>query len=135
MSASKKHIVESIPSEVAEFIRECIDRLETLDLLLLLQAKSGRTWSARQLSDEMRSSPLATESALGTLLAHGIIVTENNCYLFRPSGPELEEKIRRLADCYRTRRTAVIALIFSRPSDAARSFAAAFRLKKGGSDG
>ena len=87
--ASKKQIVESsIPSDVAQFIRECIDRLETLDLLLLLQAKSGRTWSARQLSDEMRSSPLATESALGTLLAHGIIATENNCYLFRPSGPD-----------------------------------------------
>jgi hypothetical protein len=128
-------VESSIPSDIAQFIRECIDRLETLDLLLLLEANAGRAWSARQLSDEMRSSPLATESALRTLLARGIIVSENSCYLFRPSEPELERKVRRLADCYRTRRTAVIALIFSKPSDAARSFAEAFRIKKGGSDG
>jgi hypothetical protein len=42
---------------------------------------------------------------------------------------------RRLAACYRERRTTVITLIFSRPADAVRSFANAFKLKKGSSDG
>jgi hypothetical protein len=125
----------SIPSDIAHFIRECIDRLETLEVLLLLQTNAGRAWSVREVSDEMRSSPLAAATALGTLLALGLIAAENGCYLFRPIERELEQKVVRLADCYRSRRTAVIALIFSKPNDAVKSFAEAFRFKKGGSDG
>ena len=117
------------------FIQKCIDRLETLDLLLLLQSTSKRTWTIKQLSDEMRSSALATESALATLLAQGLVAKEDETSHFRPITPELEETTRRLAACYRERRTAVIAVIFSRPSDAVRSFAEAFRIKKGRSDG
>jgi len=117
------------------FIQRCIDRLETLDLLLLLQSTSGRAWTVRQLSDEMRSSVLAAESALAVLLAQGLVAKEDETYRFRPITPELEESTRRLAACYRERRTAVIAVIFSRPSEAVRSFAEAFRIKKGRSDG
>jgi DNA-binding IclR family transcriptional regulator len=125
----------SIPHDLAQFIQRCIDRLETLDLLLLLQSNAAREWTVRQLSDEMRSSPLATESALAMLLRHGFVAKDGETFRFRPLTPELEETTRRLAACYRERRSAVIAAIFSRPSEAVRSFAEAFRIKKGGSDG
>lgn len=125
----------SIPHDLAQFIQRCIDRLETLDLLLLLQSNAARAWTVQQLSDEMRSSTLATESALAMLLRHGFVAKDGHTFRFRPSTPELEETTRRLAACYRERRSAVIAAIFSRPSEAVRSFADAFRFKKGGSDG
>ena len=117
------------------FIRECIDRLETLDALLLLQSTPGRTWTVRQLSDEMRSSPLAVENTVGALLSHGLLAEENDAFVFRPRNEQLQEMTSRLAACYREKRTAVITAIFSRPNEAVRSFAEAFRLKKGGTDG
>lgn len=125
----------SIPKDVADFIRECIDRLETLDVLLLLQSARTRTWTVRQVSDEMRSSPLAVESALQTLHSRGLLGKDDDTFVFRPRNAELDEKTSRLAACYREKRTAVITIIFSRPNEAVRSFAEAFRIKKGGSDG
>jgi len=125
----------SIPHDLALFIQRCVDRLETLDLLLLLQSNTARAWTVQQLSDEMRSSRFATESALAVLLRHELIANDGDTFRFHPLTPELEQTTQRLAACYRERRTAVIAAIFSRPSEAVRSFAEAFRFKKGGSDG
>ncbi len=125
----------SIPKDVADFILECIDRLETLDVLLLLQSARSRAWTVRQVSDEMRSSPLAVESALQTLHSQGLLGKDDDTFVFRPRNAELDEKTSRLAACYREKRTAVITIIFSRPNEAVRSFAEAFRIKKGGSDG
>jgi hypothetical protein len=125
---------QSIPEDVAHFLRECIDRLETLDVLLLLQSSRPRAWTARQVSDEMRSSPLAVESALQALLGRGLLATDGTAFSFHPRSADLDEKTSRLAACYREKRTAVISTIFSKPNEAVRSFAEAFRLKKGGSD-
>jgi len=125
----------SIPEDMVHFIRECIDRLETLDVLLLLQTARARAWTVREVTDEMRSSPLAVASALETLHSRGLLAKDDETFSFRPRNAELEEKTLRLAACYREKRTAVITTIFSRPNDAVRSFAEAFRIKKGGSDG
>ena len=125
----------SIPPDLLHFIRECIDRLETLDVLLLLQATPARTWTVSQVSDEMRSSPLAAETALETLALRGLVEKRDNVFAFHPRDAQLLDKTTRLAAFYREKRTAVITAIFSRPNDAVRGFAEAFRFKKGGSDG
>ena len=83
----------------------------------------------------MRSSPFAVESSIDVLVVRGLVAAATEGYRFRPRTAELAEKTQRLADCYRERRTAVITVIFSRPTDAVRSFAEAFRIKKGPSDG
>ena len=118
-----------------QFVRECVDRLETLEVLLLLQSSAGRAWTVQQMSDEMQSSPLAVESSLDVLTVRGLVAGTAEGYLFRPRTPELEAKTQQLAVFYRERRAAVITIIFSRPGDAVRSFANAFRIKKGPSDG
>lgn len=125
----------SVPPDVVQFIRECVDRLETLDVLLLLQASAGRKLTVRQISDEMRSSALAVESSLEVLLSRGLVSSGGDGYLYRPRTAELEQKTQKLAVCYREKRSAVITIIFSRPGDAVRSFADAFRIKRDPSDG
>lgn len=117
------------------FIRECIDRLETLDVLVLMQADRARSWTIAELSGEMRSSSLAIETALATLNMRGLVAQANDRYSFRPHTPELESKTARLLACYRERRTAVIRFLFSAPNAAVRSFAEAFRITKGKKDG
>ena len=126
--------MKTLPEDLARFVRECIDRLETLDLLLLLQS-SQRRWTVLQLKAEMRSSEMGVELGLGILSVRGLVVKEGDAYLFRPKSPELEKMTLDLAACYPERRAAVIQAIYSRPSEALRSFADAFRIKKGGNSG
>ena len=126
--------MKAIPDDLARFVRECVDRLETLDLLLLLQS-SERRWTVPQLKTEMRSSKMSVELGLGILCARELVVKEGDTYLFRPKSPALEKMTRELAAHYPERRAAVIEAIYSRPSEAVRGFAAAFRIKKGGGNG
>jgi len=125
----------SIPDEVLHFIKECIDRIETLEVLLLLQSAPGRSWTAREVSDQMRSSRLAVQGALDGLHSRGLLEKHDDRFGFHPRRTDLADKTARLASCYRERRTAVITAIIARPNDAVRSFAEAFRFRKGGTDG
>jgi hypothetical protein len=125
----------SVPQDIVLFIRECVDTLGTLEILLLLRSSGGKAWTVQQISDEMRSSPLAVECSLDVLIVRGLVTQTADGYLFRPRTGDLGSKTQRLAALYYERRTAVIAIIFSRRGDAVRSFAEAFRIKKGPSDG
>ena len=69
------------------------------------------------------------------MMRRGLLAKEGDSFVFRPRSAELEQRAMSLAACARERRTAVITAIFSGPSVAVRTFADAFRFKKGGSDG
>ena len=104
-------------------------------MLLLLHASPSRAWTAREISDELRSSPLAADAALTTLVHSALVAKEDDRFSFRSTDATTAATISRLAACYREKRTAVITAIFSRPSDAVVGFAEAFRIKKGPADG
>jgi hypothetical protein len=125
----------ALPADVLHFIRECIDRLETLDVLLFLQAGPERVWTVPQVANEMRSSTLAISGVLETLHRRGLLSREGEGFRFRPREVALKDATARLAICYREKRTAVITAVFSQPSGSVRHFAEAFRFKKGKSDG
>jgi hypothetical protein len=136
VSPRKKKILESsLPQETLDFIAEFIYRLETLDVLLLLQGTPSRKWTPRQVSDELRSSPSGVQKTLQHLHDRGLLAKDGDSFWFAPRSPELEQRALNLAACAREKRTAVITAIFSGPNVAVRSFAEAFRFKKGGSDG
>lgn len=122
---------DSIPDDLKPFIWRSIDRLETLEALLLLAADSQRSWSPTELHTEMRSSPLAVDMALRQLVEQGLVREQAGTFRYAPVTSDLDSQTRRLSACYRDKRTAVITVVYSRPPDAIRSFADAFRLKKG----
>jgi hypothetical protein len=126
---------QPLPQDVLHFIKEYIDRIASLDVLLLLHSTPTRAWTANEVSNEMRSSPRSAEGTLNTLQSRGLLAKEGETFRFRPRSTDLEEKTARLAECYRLRRIAVLTAIFSGPNEAVRSFAEAFRFRKGGSDG
>jgi hypothetical protein len=107
----------SIPTDVLLFIRRHIHRLETLEVLALLQSTPGKSWSEKEVSDALRSSPLAAATALATLTGHGLIARDEHHFVFRPASPALEHQTRRLLACYKEKRTGVIAAIFARHAD------------------
>jgi hypothetical protein len=125
----------SLPEDIVQFIHGCINTLGTLDVLLLLHASPLRAWTAHEISDELRSSVLAADTALAVLVHRALVAKDGDRYSFAPKDANAAETITRLAACYRDKRTAVITAIFSRPKDAVLGFAEAFRIKKGPSDG
>jgi hypothetical protein len=106
-----------IPDEIADLVRESIDRLETLHVLFLLQSTAPRAWSVRDVSLERRSSRYAAEISLRTLAYQGLLGRQGDDFWFAPRTAELSVRAAALADCYRTRPTSVIALIFSKRGD------------------
>ena len=84
--------LKAIPDDLARFVRECVDRLETLDPLLL--QSSERRWTVLQLKTEMRSSKMSVEQGLGILCARELVAKEGDAYLFRPKSPALEKMTR-----------------------------------------
>ena len=120
-----------LPSDVVQFVHQFINRLETLDVLIALHGDPNRAGTKSEMSGHLRSSPAASGTVLDRLVASGLAERTGEAYVYRPRRHDLAEKVARLVACNRERRNALITAIFTRTSDAVRSFADAFRIKKG----
>jgi hypothetical protein len=122
-----------LPDIVRDFIIEHIDSVEQVEILLLLRQKTGRTWTAESMARELRIAAGSAGTRLSDLKRLGFVVAVDGApgeYRYAPRTPELDEKVRGLAEAYSERRVTVINLIFSKPIDTIRTFADAFRLRR-----
>lgn len=121
-----------LPEDVQAFVASYIDSVVQLELLLLLRADPGRAWTPPEVARELRIEPAWTATELGKLAVRGLLAPADGVptYRYAPGKPELEAVITALAHAYAERRVSVINLVYSRPSDAIRSFAEAFRFRK-----
>ena len=118
-----------IPDRVGQFIREHITSVEQLETLLLLRSDPGRAWSAAELGASLRTLPDSVSLRLADLGAHGLAEREGEGWRFGPTADG--RLVDDLAACWKSRRVAVIAMIFAEPADdPVRDFADAFRLRK-----
>jgi hypothetical protein len=120
------------------FVENYFDSIEQIEALSLLVQNPDRTWTADEVNHELRSSPRSLLVRLETLHGMGALQKADGSpprFQFKPRTPETESLIAELLEAYRTRRIAVINLIYSRPPKALQSFADAFKLKKDESDG
>jgi len=103
-----------VPQEVTAFVHDHIDRLETLHVLLLLQATAPRPWSIRDVSVERQSSAYSAEISLRQLHRAGLLARdERGRFRFEPRAARLAEQTAWLVSWYQARPSSVIALIFS----------------------
>lgn len=122
---------EGIPEDVRRFLAEYIDSVVQLELLILL--RDGKSWTVETVAKALRIEPGWTLEGLEKLSARGLISVAGDApatYHHVPRTSELEESIRRTIEAYEKRRVSVVSLIYSRPSNAIRSFAEAFRVRK-----
>jgi len=124
-----------VPAHVRAFIHEHIDSVEQLEVLLLVRAHPGREWSAREVADELRIDPGSAEQRLEDLVRVGLLADGSAGVRYAPETPELARQVDELAQLYQSHRVAIISVIFSRPSERIRSFADAFRIRRGDDDG
>ncbi|HET7786865.1 MAG TPA: hypothetical protein VFL36_12910 [Myxococcales bacterium] len=124
--------MSELPDDVTRFIAEHVDNLEQLEILLLLRAQLSRELDAREVTAELRLGPSSASERLADMEARGFLAAQGDPprYRYSPDTAEKARLIDELARCYAERRVSVITRIFSPRSDAVRSFADAFKLRR-----
>lgn len=121
---------EGPSTEVLAFIDRHIESVEQLEVLLFLHAKDkGQTTS--EIFREIQSSQASVNIRLKQLESVGLIVQESiGQYRIDRTDENLRKTLDELSRSYRMMRVRVIEAIYARRSDAVRTFADAFKLKK-----
>jgi hypothetical protein len=119
---------------VRDFVRECIDSVARLEVLLLTRSEPHRAWTAEELGARLYTSVDSIAGHVAVLKARGVLVDNEPpdiAYRYQPSSPAIDKTIGELADLYRERRVSVVTLIYSEPNANVRTFSDAFRFRKG----
>ena len=123
-----------LPEHVERFITDHIDSVELIDVLLLLKRTPSRAWTPEEVSERLYTTPASAANRLQALRASAIVTADETqaktAYRYQPSLPGLIRAVEGLEEAYGARRTTVINLIFSKPSDKIRTFADAFRIRE-----
>jgi predicted ArsR family transcriptional regulator len=107
-----------------------------IETLLLLRSQPGVPWTARALSTALYITEEAASEHLTKLHGSGLLGaadggTHTVLYRYEPRDESLAQAVDQLAVAYAQRRVRVIEYLYSRPLHSVRSFASAFRLKRG----
>jgi hypothetical protein len=113
-------------------VADHITSVEQLEILLLVRGEPGKEWSARAVSEAMRTSESSAAMRLKDLSARGLLSQEGSPprYRYAPNSGALARGVDELARAYAERRYTVIELIFSKPIDKLRVYAEAFRVSR-----
>lgn len=112
------------------FVREHIDSVEQLEILLLLAAEPIRSWSSEEVAKELRTSGRSAVTRLDRLTKQGLLSKTGDQYLYQPKTEETREIVDALSNTYKTHRYRVISLIFSAKDSALDDFVDAFTIKR-----
>jgi hypothetical protein len=121
---------DTLPSELRAFIHTCIESIEQVELLIIMRG-SERSWSTRDVSEELGVPLALARRDLDTLAARGLLevaVGTETTYKYRPKTSDLARYSDLLARHYVSSRH----LIFKAVSDTragVRRFADAFKLR------
>jgi predicted transcriptional regulator len=122
---------DPISEKVRRFITLYVDSVELLDVLLLLHRFPERSFEVEQISQELRSSHSAIQKRLKDLYGRKVLQAQvDQQHRYAPKSEDIASAIDELAGHYQTYTNRIIELIFSKQSEAIRSFADAFRMKK-----
>jgi predicted transcriptional regulator len=126
-----------LPPAVVEFIIECIDSVEQLEMLVLLRTQRDRGWTPAQLAAEMRTTEGSATKRLKGLLKAGLVVSSaDREHRYAPKDSSKDAVVAAVAMSYLTRRFSVIDVILVGRRNQLGLFSDAFRLRrKGDKDG
>jgi hypothetical protein len=123
-----------LPDDVVAFVVDHLSSVAQLEILLLLVAREGTDVTPEVAARELRMDQGWAAAELSALVERGLLENGDGtgpAYRFAPKGPEAAALLRRVVDAYAERRAAVITLIYEQPSKTVRTFADAFRLRRG----
>lgn len=122
----------SVPPDVEAFIRERISSVEELEVLLLLFASGGKSWSAAEASQQLYRQVDSVSARLETFRAAGFVIMDDQNpprYRYDAASPH-HAMVSNLEAAYKERKDTVIRLIFETPRDHLRLFSDAFKIRR-----
>jgi len=111
---------QGVSNEMARFLRDEIDSVRELEMLLLLRSAGARATTPAALSAQLRSGVPWAEEQLSRMEAKGFVsVTRDGAgqrvFRYAPRARSQAETIDMVARLFETHRTSVIRLIFAEP--------------------
>ena len=127
MGDGKQHISDRL----RRFLKEKIQTVLRLEILLLLHHHQPRTFTASEVANRLGFENDITEYELGELAAIGAIVQPNSDktkYRYHPLSVTLGSLIEQLALHYSKHRIPILSVMLAEHPDKTRLFAEAFRI-------
>ncbi|MEO5971027.1 MAG: MarR family transcriptional regulator [Bdellovibrionia bacterium] len=127
-------VPEDLPKNILDFIKDRIDSVEQLSVLLLLYTKPEILWTTSEIAKELRSTVPSITKRLNDLYTRGVLVRMHetkDIHKFKPSSADIEELVASLATQNRIRPYKVVDSIYSQPTTILQQFADAFKLRGG----
>jgi len=124
---NKQHISESLKV----FIREKIQTVLRLEVLLLLHCQQNRSFTVAEVANELNLEKETARDQLTALEAVGVVVYSNADkprYRYEPVNASLRSMVEQLAAGYSRQRVPILSAILSKHSDRTRRFAEAFQI-------
>ena len=123
---TKQHISEGLKV----FIREKIQTVLRLEVLLLLHDQQSRSFTVAEVANALNLEKEVANDQLTALEAVGVVVQSTGDklrYRYHPVNASLRSMVERLAVGYSKQRVPILSAILSKHSDRTRLFAEAFR--------
>jgi predicted ArsR family transcriptional regulator len=124
---ARQHISEGLK----RFIREHIQTVFRLEVLLLLHRNQSRSFKSAEVANELGFEKDLAQEQLTALAATGLVVQSNvkeSKYRYHPADEALGSVVDQLAASYSKQRVPILSLILAERSDSTRAFVEAFRL-------
>ena len=117
-----------IPDHLKSFIFECLDSVESLEVLLLLFRDPKRAWTADELASELRFNANSVAERLRRLVDCGLLTRTDAGFVYGSERGRTTVLLDELNSFYRTHPHRILEAIFS-PMRKAHDFARAFRVR------
>ncbi|MEN3327112.1 MAG: hypothetical protein V7638_1919 [Acidobacteriota bacterium] len=121
-------VKQQIPAGVKTFIREQIQTVPRLEVLLLLHREQSRPFTLAEVANELGFETDTAQEQLTALEAIGLIETNKDKYRYHPVNPTLGSIVDRLAIAYPKQRVSVLSAILAEDPNKVRRFVEAFKV-------
>jgi hypothetical protein len=125
---------DGLSPEAAEFVVRFIESIHQVELLMLLRRTPDRWWTADDIARELRESSLIVSADLLGLRTYGLVAVQSAVpmtYRYEPGSVHLHAGVESLAAAYQETPLALAKAVAKRPDRVLRTFADAFRLRRG----
>ena len=125
---AKQHISDGLK----KFIKEQIQTVPKLEVLLLLHREPGRSFLVTEVAQELGFDNDTAQEQLSALEAIKLVKknTQKSSYRYSPLNVALDSVVDRLAVAYPKQRVAILSAILAGEPDKVRRFVEAFKLTR-----
>jgi predicted transcriptional regulator len=121
---------QNISQELKTFIKEQIQSVFSLEVLLLFHREHSRSFTSEEIANELGIEIDVVRHVSELISANLLVATSagNSKYSYAPANRELASLVDQLAVAYSRKRVPILSLILAEHPDKVRGFAEAFRL-------